>query len=284
MKNFSIARVGLLLRRDILQNWKDFLKYMGLFYAAVLCAEMMILCIETTDHFEYVRLNAVCQNICLLFYLWAIVGTSYTFCCLRTQAKRATGLMLPATKGEKFVSLLLTYSVVWWMGSVVAVFAADLTRFICLLPTKHHYSLVWGNMLPYVGDLFSDVYEIVTQVSWSEGRLRRLLILITAFPWTASVFLLGSSLFRKRPLILTILSLIMVWALLAGLTAAIGNTNGASVFQTLYSADADAKPFLFIEILIFFTLCLVNIYGAYRIFGRTQIIRRRWWGFRKAKR
>lgn len=292
MNNFSIARVGLLLRRDILQNWKDFLKYMGLFYAAVLCAEIMILCTDTTEeleyalraHFENVRLNAVCQNICLLFYLWAIVGTSYTFSCLRTQAKRATGLMLPATKGEKFVSLLLTYSVVWWMGSVVAVFAADLTRFICLLPTKHHYSLVWGNMLPYVGDLFSDVYEIVTQVSWSEGRLRRLLILITAFPWTASVFLLGSSLFRKRPLILTILSLIMVWALLAGLTAAIGNTYGASVFQTLYSADADAKPYLFIEILIFFTLCFVNIYGAYRIFGRTQIIRRRWWGFRKAKR
>ena len=100
MNKFSIARVGLLLRRDILQNWKDFLKYMGLFYAAVLCAEMMILCIDTTDHFEFVRLNTVCQNICLLFYLWAIVGTSYTFSCLRTQAKRATGLMLPATKGE----------------------------------------------------------------------------------------------------------------------------------------------------------------------------------------
>lgn len=292
MNKFSIARVGLLLRRDFLQNWKDFLKYMGLFYAAVLMVEMAVLCFHSPDeydyairaHFENVQLNAVCRNICLVFYLWTIVGVSYTFSCLRTQAKRATGLMLPATKGEKFVSLLLTYSVVWWMGSVAAVFAADLTRLIFLLPTKYHYSLVWGNMLPYVGDLFSKVYEIVTQVSWSEDGLRQLLILIIMFPWTASVFLLGSSLFRKRPLILTILSLILVWTLLSVLGTAIKNAYGASVYQTLYSRDADATPYLFIEILIFFTLCIVNVYGAYRIFGRTQIIRRRWWKLRKTQR
>ncbi|MBR6483074.1 MAG: hypothetical protein IKT26_07620 [Bacteroidaceae bacterium] len=292
MKNFSLQRFTLLLRRDLFENWKSHFKYIGLFYIAILILEMFILWIDTSDFLEYsnrshfvdAQLRQTCDITSCLFYLWAIVGTSYTFCSLNTQAKRTGHLMLPATKCEKFVSNVLIYSIIWWVGSIIAIFAADLTRYILLLPTEEHYPLIGKHMSEHLGRCCSNIYQLFAQTTWSIKDLSKILFLVLLFPWTGSTFLLGSSIFRKRPLILTVLSLCIAWGLFFSLSAFIVDICGNTLSIEYNLNKAEAPLYIFILIFIFLILCFVNLFLSYRIFGRTQIIGHRWWELRKSKR
>lgn len=128
---FSIKRLGLLLQKDIQENWKRYLMYMATLYGGL----TIVLSLIPNQHIEHIRYahtyhHDLIELSCILFFICGLFFTSTMMTPMNNKTKRIAFLSNPSSSFEKFLYRWLIVTVVYFIVFFVTINLADITRVV----------------------------------------------------------------------------------------------------------------------------------------------------------
>lgn len=283
-KTFDLHRFGMVLRWDLLTNWKSyFYSIAGLAIGIIMLSISMLysfphsyFIVERDLNYYYeCRMTGFLATILIAFFF---VSACNIFSNTKTKLQRENFLMLPANNLEKYAARFLMMSVGSILIMVIATLIADFVQFILsFFMTPGYHASIIGSSLRQIyeaatntGDnpicILAGQCEIdVALVGWS------FLIMIYSFT------LLGGTFFRKQPIILTAVSGIIIF-MIVGYCGNKLEDWGAFDFYTHLNHDNPGTS-LCIAIfwsVVFLALAAFSLWASYKLFTRMQVICNKW--------
>lgn len=130
---FSWSRVWFLIRRYFNENFRQLSMTLGVMFGIMLFFGIMInKTVGDYDHFDGTGFVLWLLLFGIIAFSFTIVG-SQTFSSMATKPKRIVAMMVPASKSEKFVSLLLIYNVIAPVLIVASALVVDLLTSLMFL-------------------------------------------------------------------------------------------------------------------------------------------------------
>ena len=279
---FSFARLGLVMKRDLMENWKKNLyrflgPYAGILFVMIVCSMYM------TNFKEFTAI--VCSAFACVLFFGGIINASYIMEPMNTQQKRISFLMLPATSLEKFISRGLYSTLVFALIATLALVLAEVTRYL-LLPIFDLPDSFKQCTLP---DIFTSLYIFAdsSSVTWSNtwpeeqsysilmGQICSLLYI----GWMHSFYILGGCYWQKHPfwktLGIMLLAHIVIPAVFVNLIIQLSDNNWEMYhehFEFIFEGITVNQSLTFFSI-VFLLLILLNWWLSYRCFKRSQVIK-----------
>ena len=201
---FSMSRVLFLIRRYFNENARQLLMAVGVVFGIMLFFAMTINHAMGSEYtgggaFLWVLLSIVAG-------MSLIVACSLTFSSMSTKSKRIVAMMVPASKAEKFVSLLLIYNVIAPIAIIICALLADTLGSVIFLHS------------PYFFAFFDEVSEFLqnNMKSNDEWEILFALIAFIGAPFVCSMatYTLGSALWPKKSFIKTFCALFAIQMLI----------------------------------------------------------------------
>ena len=283
-KTFDLHRFGMVLRWDLLTNWKGyFYRTAGLAIGIILLSISMLYSFPHSyfiverglDYYYECRMTGFLSAIFILLFF---VSASNIFGNMKTKLQRESFLMLPANNLEKYAARLLMMSIGSILMMMIATLIADFVQFVFsfFMTPGHHASII--------GCFLSQIYKTATDTSNNP-------ISILAWQWKIdaallgwsflimiySFCLLGGTFFRKQPIILTAVSGIIIF-MIVGYCGSKLETWGAFDFYTHLKYDNPGTS-LCIAIfwsVVFLALAAGSLWASYKLFTRMQVICNKW--------
>ncbi|MDE6354547.1 MAG: hypothetical protein K2L56_05790 [Prevotella sp.] len=278
-KGFDLKRFGLMVRWDLMTNWKSSVRIvLSMALGLLLMYELNMMNTHNAAipaQWQRRLLDMVVEtNIAFVFFMLA--GAALIFVCMKTRQQRIAFIMLPASPAEKFLSRLLYATVGFFVMFFAASVIADVLRLvICLIVGPRMFSSV---VLTGMGELYDGITGLLTGWDDRESGLLFYTRDITEGLWDMATFvsmalfvhalyLLGGSLFRRHALLSTTFSLIAIGLILGWL-----NVSPYSVNVMFGDVIKPTRIFPF----FFGVLTVLCYWGAYRIYCRMQVINNKW--------
>ena len=190
MENFNINRVFLLMRKDVLENFKTIL----LGYVSVIGVVLFFLLIdaqETNAHL-WLGFNQMFQ-MSIAFVGIVVAGMAFTN--FRTKELTTSYLTLPASNIEKAISQIILVT----FGTIISyTIVFYISHFLFIAIGKAFYTIEIGFFNPFD-------YENIKNIN-------RLII-------AQSIFIAGASYFKKAPVFKTSAVIFILWMIIFGLFA-----------------------------------------------------------------
>lgn len=289
---FSFSRIGLVMKRDLMENWKTNLyRFLGPYAGFLLVMIFGYLNSESNYAMNYPErafnnfANSVMSALLAILIIAGAYYASYVMETMRTQQSRVSYLMLPATMLEKFVARSLFVTVGFLLMIVVALFLAEATRFL-FLPLFDVPDTFNQSIFPYIWEKVTWVntswYGCTEEVAYMNGLLMKIAA-IMAILWLHSFFILGGCYWYKKPFWKTLGVGLLVFIVLCWLMV-----KFVEFMQRLYDSGKcerfydwfrkvcewmdTAGGFTFIIVLL--TIFIVfNWWRSYKVFTRSQVIK-----------
>ena len=210
---------------------------------------------------------------------------------LKTKGRGLNYLMMPATNMEKFVARALVNTILLIVMAFVALLLADLVRmlFVPLFEVKEFYGFTLPRILVALGNPFSAAYSAGGEV-WGptvDGTVRvigfsayygavNVTIMVAAFLFAHSLFLLGGCIWRKAAIIKIwitqiVVTFAVVW-IFVKLEPYVLPWLG-DVLTSLFETEQQAGMTLMnIAIPVLLALTVLNWWLGYRLFSRKQVV------------
>ena len=283
-KTFDLHRFGMVLRWDLLTNWKGYFnRIAGLAIGIILLSISMLYSfphsyfIEEGDLGNYYECRMT-GFLAAIYILLIFVSASNIFGNMKTKLQRESFLMLPANNLEKYAARFLMMSVGSILMMLIATLVADFVQFILsfFMTPGYHASII--------GSSLSQIYKIATIggnnpisiLAWHE-KIDAALLGWSFLIMIYSFCLLGGTFFRKQPLILTAVSGIIIY-MIVGYCGSKLEEWGAFDFYTHLNYDNPGTS-LCIAIfwsVVFLALAAVSLWASYKLFTRMQVICNKW--------
>ena len=138
---FSFSRIAMVMKREIIENWKKNLyAFIGLYaaFALVVVGNMWGMSMNAENAFASPDIFFVryCTNILGAFIFICLLGSliyaSGILDNMRNKEMRISFLMLPATMLEKYVARFLMATLGFIIAAIVGMLLAEVTRYILL--------------------------------------------------------------------------------------------------------------------------------------------------------
>lgn len=272
---FSLERFGLLLKKELMENWKTRLLHFVTLYA-VMAVLFCILCYSDCNSLMTFREGKIVPNglryfgpAVFLFWGFGCIMASMMFEKMQSKTKRISFLMTPATSFEKYLSSFLQVIVLYLIAFFVAFELADYTRVAIYSVSYPELQLHPSDLNQFVaqeGGIFHDWEQF-----WGGFSI---------FIFFQSLFILGSIIWYKKPLIKTIgagVVLYVIFAVVDGtLIHSLFSNNMNGFFESMEYLDKTRKElFTWTNTTILFTcFTLFNWTIAYFRFKESEIINR----------
>ena len=283
-KTFDLHRFGMVLRWDLLTNWKGYFnRIAGLAIGIILLSISMLYSfphsyfIEEGDLGNYYECRMT-GFLAAIYILLIFVSASNIFGNMKTKLQRESFLMLPANNLEKYAARFLMMSVGSILMMLIATLVADFVQFILsfFMTPGYHASII--------GSSLSQIYKIATIggnnpisiLAWHE-KIDAALLGWSFLIMIYSFCLLGGTFFRKQPIILTAVSGIIIF-MIVGYCGSKLETWGAFDFYTHLKYDNPGTS-LCIAIfwsVVFLALAAGSLWASYKLFTRMQVICNKW--------
>lgn len=287
-KFFSFPRIAMVMKREIMENWKTNLYRLIGIYAGFLLVMVFTMSKQASSYSDpQVAFQHYCSNVLgafvLIIGIFGIVYAANIMENMITKEKRIAFLMLPATMIEKFVARFLTVTV----GPAVAVFVAaslaEITRYLLLplfnVPETFHQSVLY-NLLSMASVDGEQIYRgsgyamNMPYQNWL-GELCGWAFLV----WSHSLYILGGSYWYKKPFFKTLGTLMLISILCSVLSVHIiswvGN-DGMRSFAEWLEANSQwmtLNKLLSLGVAFFSAFTMFNWWLSYRLFTRSQVIK-----------
>lgn len=283
-KTFDLHRFGMVLRWDLLTNWKGyFYRTAGLAIGIILLSISMLYSFPHSyfsierdlDHYYEFRMTGFLAAIFILLFF---VSASNIFGNMKTKLQRESFLMLPANNLEKYAARLLMMSIGSILMMMIATLIADFVQFVFsfFMTPGHHASII--------GCFLSQIYKTATDTSNNP-------ISILAWQWKIdaallgwsflimiySFCLLGGTFFRKQPIILTAVSGIIIFMIIGYCGSKLEAWGVFDFFTHLnYDNPGTSLCMAIFWSVIFLALAAFNYWASYKLFTRMQVICNKW--------
>lgn len=285
-KTFDLHRFGMVLRWDLLTNWKSyFYSIAGLAIGIIMLSISMLysfphshFIVEGGDLSNYYesRMTGFLAAIVILFFF---ISACNIFSNMKTKLQRESFIMLPANNLEKYAARFLMMSVGSILIMVIATLIGDFVQFILsfFMTPGYHASIIGSSLRQiYEAAIDTTCNNPISILAWQckiEAALVGWSFLIMIYSFT----LLGGTFFRKQPIILTAVSGIIIFMII-GYCGSKLEEWGAFDFYTHLNHDNPGTS-LCIAIfwsVIFLALAASSLWASYKLFTRMQVICNKW--------
>ena len=268
---FSLSRLCLVAKRDIMENWKKNL-YNCLTLYAILASALVFTMLRLHGVYEKIPNGFwVCMAL-VAFGGWAVV-LSNVMEPMATKAKRIAFLMVPATNLEKYLWRLIYVTVGFVVSFTVALLATDLTYLLL------NSIFGWEEYRSLAG------FAIGVYLNWNSLALDDSWLLTSwAYVFTAwgySLFVVGGTVWRRRAFVKTVGCILLAFLLLLTAVQWVPVSAEHSFYDWVHTIMADeGKATVAVSLLtaVFFLFTVLNLWLGYRLFRRSQIV-----GFKRSK-
>ena len=284
-KTFDLHRFGMVLRWDLLTNWKSYLySIAGLAIGIIMLSISML---YSFPHSHYIVEGGDLSNyyevrmtgfLAAIFMLFIFISACNIFSNMKTKLQRESFMMLPANNLEKYAARFLMASVGSILMMLIATLIGDFVQFV------FSFFMTPGYHASIIGSSLSQIYKTATNagdnpISILAGQCKidaallgwSFLIMIYSFT------LLGGTFFRKQPIILTAVSGIIIY-MIVGYCGSKLEDWGAFDFYTHLNHDNPGTS-LCIAIfwsVVFLALAAFSLWASYKLFTRMQVICNKW--------
>ena len=283
-KTFDLHRFGMVLRWDLLTNWKSYFYSMaGLAIGIIMLSISMLysfphsyFIVERDLNYYYeCRMTGFLATILIAFFF---VSACNIFSNTKTKLQRENFLMLPANNLEKYAARFLMMSVGSILIMVIATLIGDFVQFILsFFMTPGYHASIIGSSLRQIYEAATNTGDNPICILAGQCKIEAALVGWSFLIMIYSFTLLGGTFFRKQPIILTAVSGIIIY-MIVGYCGSKLEEWGAFDFYTHLNHDNPGTS-LCIAIfwsVIFLALAASSLWASYKIFTRMQVICNKW--------
>ncbi|WP_302973782.1 hypothetical protein [uncultured Prevotella sp.] len=284
-KTFDLHRFGMVLRWDLLTNWKSYFYSMaGLAIGIIMISISMLYNFPHSrvigaggDLSDYYRCSIV-GFLAALFMLFIFISACNIFSNMKTKLQRESFLILPANNLEKYAARFLMMSVGSILIMVIAMLIGDFVQFIlsCFMTPDYHASII-GSSLRQIYEAATDAgNDPISVLAWqckADAALVGWSFLIMIYSFT----LLGGTFFRKQPIILTAVSGIVIFMIIGYCGSKLKEWGAFDFFAHLnYDNPGTSLCVAIFWSVVFLALAAVSLWASYKLFTRMQVICNKW--------
>lgn len=286
-KFFSFLRIAMVMKREIMENWKTNLYRLIGIYAAFALVMVLTMSKQVTYSDSQMAFQHYCSNIMGTFaFIIGIFGIVYAANIMEnmiTKEKRIAFLMLPATMIEKFVARFLIVTVGLAAAVFVAASLAEITRYLLLplfnVPETFHQSVLY-NLLSMASVDGEQIYRgsgyamNMPYQNWL-GELCGWAFLL----WSHSLYILWGNYWYKKPFFKTLGALMLISILFSVLSVHIlswiGDDNMRSFSEWLETNFQwmTLNKLLSLGVAFFSAFTMFNWWLSYQLFTRSQVVK-----------
>ena len=280
---FSFARLALVMKRDLMENWKaNLYRFLGPY--AVLLLAMLMGYMKIIQNFAEFS-SAIAGVFSSILFIGSTFTAAHMMETMDTQQKCISYLMLPATSLEKFTSRALHVTVGFWVMTILALLLAEATRFLFLplfdLPEAFHQSTLPGVLARL--DIFANSSGTTMSNTWPEQQRYSILLSqicsLLYMGWMHSFFILGGCHWQKHPfwktLGILIIAHILILAVFINALVQLMENNWEMYhdqLEPIFGGVTINQSLTFWSIILLL-LVILNWWLSYRCFIRSQVIK-----------
>lgn len=285
-KTFDLHRFGMVLRWDLLTNWKsNFYSMAGLAIGIIMLSISMLYSfphshyiVEGGDLGNYyeVRMTGFLAAIFILFFF---ISACNIFSNMKTKLQRESFMMLPANNLEKYAARFLMASVGSILIMVIATLIGDFVQFILsfFITPGYHASII-GSALSQIYKAATDAGNNPISILAGQGKIDAALLGWSILIMIYSFCLLGGTFFRKQPIILTAVSGIIIFMIIGycGSKLEEWGVFGVHYYENYYSQAPTLSMTTIFWSVVFLALAAGSLRASYKLFTRMQVICNKW--------
>ena len=284
-KTFDLHRFGMVLRWDLLTNWKDyFYRTAGLAICIILLSISMLysfphshFIVEGGDLSNYYECRMT-GFLAAIFILLFFVSASNIFGNMKTKLQRESFLMLPANNLEKYAARFLMMSIGSIIMMMIATLIADFVQFVfSFFMTPGHHASIIGCFISQIYKTASNSCNNPISILAGQCKIDAALLGWSFLIMIYSFCLLGGTFFRKQPIILTAVSGIIIFMIIGYCGSELEEWGAFDFFKHLnYDNPGTSLCMAIFWSVIFLALAAFNYWASYKLFTRMQVICNKW--------
>ena len=283
-KTFDLHRFGMVLRWDLLTNWKGyFYRTAGLAIGIILLSISMLYSFPHSyfiverglDYYYECRMTGFLSAIFILLFF---VSASNIFGNMKTKLQRESFLMLPANNLEKYAARFLMMSIGSIIMMMIATLIADFVQFVfSFFMTPGHHASIIGCFISQIYKTASNSCNNPISILAGQCKIDAALLGWSFLIMIYSFCLLGGTFFRKQPIILTAVSGIIIFMIIGYCGSKLEDWGAFDFFTHLnYDNPGTSLCMAIFWSVIFLALAASSLWASYKIFTRMQVICNKW--------
>lgn len=283
-KTFDLHRFGMVLRWDLLTNWKGYFnRIAGLAIGIILLSISMLYSfphsyfIEEGDLGNYYECRMT-GFLAAIYILLIFVSASNIFGNMKTKLQRESFLMLPANNLEKYAARFLMMSIGSIIMMLIATLIADFVQFVLsFFMTPGYHASIIGSSLSQIYKAATDAGNNPISILAWQYKIDAAILGWSFLTMIYSFCLLGGTFFRKQPIILTAVSGIIIFMIIGYCGSELEEWGAFDFFKHLnYDNPGTSLCMAIFWSVIFLALAASSLWASYKIFTRMQVICNKW--------
>lgn len=283
-KTFDLHRFGMVLRWDLLTNWKSYFYSIAGLAIGIIMLSISMLYSFPHSHFivegdlgNYYEGNMT-GFLAAIVILFFFISPCNIFSNMKTKLQRENFMMLPANNLEKYAARFLMMSVGSILMMLIATLIADFVQFVLsfFMTPGYHASII--------GSSLSQIYKAATNTGDNPicilaGQYKKDAAILgwSFLTMIYSFCLLGGTFFRKQPIILTAVSGIIIFMIIGYCGSELEEWGAFDFFKHFnYDNPGTSLCIAIFWSVVFLALAAFSLWASYKLFTRMQVICNKW--------
>ncbi|MDD7003427.1 hypothetical protein [Segatella copri] len=283
-KTFDLHRFGMVLRWDLLTNWKSYFYSIAGLAIGIIMLSISMLYSFPHSHFivegdlgNYYEGNMT-GFLAAIVILFFFISPCNIFSNMKTKLQRENFMMLPANNLEKYAARFLMMSVGSILMMLIATLIADFVQFVLsfFMTPGYHASII--------GSSLSQIYKAATNtgdnpicILAGQYKIDAAILGWSFLTMIYSFCLLGGTFFRKQPIILTAVSGIIIFMIIGYCGSELEEWGAFDFFKHFnYDNPGTSLCIAIFWSVVFLALAAFSLWASYKLFTRMQVICNKW--------
>ena len=283
-KTFDLHRFGMVLRWDLLTNWKSYFYSIAGLAIGIIMLPISMLYSFPHSHFivegdlgNYYEGNMT-GFLAAIVILFFFISPCNIFSNMKTKLQRENFMMLPANNLEKYAARFLMMSVGSILMMLIATLIADFVQFVLsfFMTPGYHASII--------GSSLSQIYKAATNtgdnpicILAGQYKIDAAILGWSFLTMIYSFCLLGGTFFRKQPIILTAVSGIIIFMIIGYCGSELEEWGAFDFFKHFnYDNPGTSLCIAIFWSVVFLALAAFSLWASYKLFTRMQVICNKW--------
>lgn len=283
-KTFDLHRFGMVLRWDLLTNWKSYFYSIAGLAIGIIMLPISMLYSFPHSHFivegdlgNYYEGNmpVFLAAIVILFFF---ISPCNIFSNMKTKLQRENFMMLPANNLEKYAARFLMMSVGSILMMLIATLIADFVQFVLsFFMTPGYHASIIGSSLSQIYKAATNTGDNPISILAGQYKIDAAILGWSFLTMIYSFCLLGGTFFRKQPIILTAVSGIIIFMIIGYCGSELEEWGAFDFFKHFnYDNPGTSLCIAIFWSVVFLALAAFSLWASYKLFTRMQVICNKW--------
>lgn len=283
-KTFDLHRFGMVLRWDLLTNWKSyFYSIAGLAIGIIMLSISMLYTFPLSHYIVGGDLGNYYEDSMTGFLATILIAFFFVSACnifsnTKTKLQRENFLMLPANNLEKYAARFLMMSVGSILIMVIATLIGDFVQFtLSFFMTPGYHASIIGSSLRQIYEAATNTGDNPICILAGQYKIDAAILGWSFLTMIYSFCLLGGTFFRKQPIILTAVSGIIIFMIIGYCGSELEEWGAFDFFKHFnYDNPGTSLCIAIFWSVVFLALAAFSLWASYKLFTRMQVICNKW--------